>query len=70
MRMSLHKLLPFLRWFPLSREGLRGDFAAGVTVALVLIPQSMAYGPARWPTSGLRLYASFVPVIVASLWGL
>ena len=69
MRMSLHKLLPFLRWFPLSREGLRGDFAAGVTVALVLIPQSMAYAQLAGLPVVYGLYASFVPVIVASLWG-
>lgn len=37
------RFLPFLRWLPLTGETVRLDFIAGVTVALVLIPQSMAY---------------------------
>ncbi len=32
---------PFLRWFPLSAEKLRADMVAGITVALILVPQSM-----------------------------
>jgi len=39
----LQRALPFLRWFPYSGRLLRADFIAGLTVALVLVPQSMAY---------------------------
>ena len=39
----LTKFLPFLRWFPMKGDVLKADFMAGLTVALVLIPQSMAY---------------------------
>ena len=42
MKLS-HKLLPFMRWLPLQRQTLRADAIAGATVAMVLIPQSMAY---------------------------
>jgi len=63
------KLFPFLSWFPLSREQLRGDITAGITVALVLVPQSMAYAQLAGLPVVYGLYASFVPVIVASLWG-
>ena len=65
----LSRLLPFLRWFPLSRAGLRADLVAGITVALVLVPQSMAYAQLAGLPVVYGLYASFVPVIVASLWG-
>jgi MFS superfamily sulfate permease-like transporter len=65
----LYSLLPFLRWFPLSRQGLRSDSIAGVTVALMLIPQSMAYAQLAGLPVVYGLYASLVPVIVASLWG-
>ncbi|HDP88520.1 MAG TPA: STAS domain-containing protein [Thioalkalivibrio sp.] len=65
----LYTLLPFLRWFPLSRAGVRADLVAGVTVALVLVPQSMAYAQLAGLPVVYGLYASFVPVIVASLWG-
>jgi len=63
------RLLPFLRWFPMSRAGLRTDLVAGITVALVLVPQSMAYSQLAGLPVVYGLYASFVPVIIASLWG-
>ena len=63
------RLLPFLRWFPMSRAGLRADLVAGITVALVLVPQSMAYAQLAGLPVVYGLYASFVPVIIASLWG-
>ena len=65
----LHAFLPFLRWFPMSRDTLRADFLAGITVALILIPQSMAYAQLAGLPVVYGLYASLVPVIVASLWG-
>lgn len=33
-------LFPFLRWFPLRRETLRADLIAGLTVSMILIPQT------------------------------
>ena len=65
----LPAFFPFLRWFPLSGAQLRGDLIAGITVALVLVPQSMAYAQLAGLPVVYGLYASFVPVIVASLWG-
>jgi MFS superfamily sulfate permease-like transporter len=65
----LHTLLPFLRWFPMSINTLRADLVAGVTVALILVPQSMAYAQLAGLPVVYGLYASFIPVIVASLWG-
>lgn len=62
-------LLPFLRWFPMSGATMRSDLIAGITVALVLVPQSMAYAQLAGLPVVYGLYASFVPVIVASLWG-
>jgi sulfate permease, SulP family len=39
------RAFPFLEWLPelKNREVLKADLIAGITVALVLIPQSMAY---------------------------
>jgi SulP family sulfate permease len=64
-----HAFLPFLRWFPINRATLKSDLTAGVTVALVLIPQSMAYAQLAGLPVVYGLYAAFVPVIVAALWG-
>ena len=65
----LKQLFPFLRWFPMSRAGMRADLMAGVTVALVLVPQSMAYAQLAGLPVVYGLYASFIPVIIASMWG-
>jgi len=65
----LTTLFPFLRWFPMSGATLRADTVAGITVALVLVPQSMAYAQLAGLPVVYGLYASFVPVIIASLWG-
>jgi MFS superfamily sulfate permease-like transporter len=69
MKNAFETALPFLRWFPITRETLRADLVAGITVALVLIPQSMAYAQLAGLPVVYGLYSSFVPVIVASLWG-
>jgi SulP family sulfate permease len=65
----LIRLLPFLRWLPYSGATLRADFLAGLTVALVLVPQSMAYAQLAGMPPYYGLYAAFLPVMVAALWG-
>jgi SulP family sulfate permease len=65
----LIKFLPFLRWFPMKGDTLKADFMAGLTVALVLIPQSMAYAQLAGLPAYYGLYAAFLPVAVAALWG-
>ncbi|ODU51007.1 MAG: DNA repair protein [Thiobacillus sp. SCN 63-374] len=65
----LTKFLPFLRWFPMTGDVLKADFMAGLTVALVLIPQSMAYAQLAGLPAYYGLYAAFLPVAVAALWG-
>ncbi len=65
----LTRFFPFLRWFPLTPANLRGDLIAGITVALILIPQSMAYATLAGLPVVYGLYAAFLPVMVASMWG-
>ena len=65
----LTKFLPFLRWLPVKGNTLKADFMAGLTVALVLIPQSMAYAQLAGLPAYYGLYAAFLPVAVAALWG-
>ena len=66
---SLMRFFPFLRWFPYQSASLRADFLAGLTVALVLVPQSMAYAQLAGMPAYYGLYAAFLPVAVAALWG-
>lgn len=70
MKALLHRLLPFLAWMPgVDRPTLRADLVAGLTVALVLVPQSMAYAQLAGLPPHYGLYTAFLPVIVAALWG-
>lgn len=52
-----------------SPEVLKADAMAGLTVALVLIPQSMAYAQLAGLPAQVGLYASFLPVMVAAIFG-
>ena len=68
--MSLaRRLFPFLAWFPLDRGALKSDVLAGIAVALVLVPQSMAYAQLAGMPAYYGLYASLLPVAVGALWG-
>jgi SulP family sulfate permease len=69
MKSRMHTWLPFLGWFPLSGVQIRADLLAGLTVALILIPQSMAYAQLAGMPSYYGLYAAFLPVMVGALWG-
>jgi SulP family sulfate permease len=66
---KLSRFFPFLRWFPISEGDLKINLLAGLTVALVLIPQSMAYAQLAGLPAYYGLYAAFLPVAVASMWG-
>ncbi len=65
------RLFPFLSWVSeiAKPSVLRADLVAGITVALILIPQSMAYAQLAGLPPYYGLYASFLPGIVAALFG-
>lgn len=64
------RYLPFLTWLPnLTRETLKADFIAGLTVALVAIPQSLAYAQLAGVPAYYGLYAALLPVIIGALLG-
>ena len=65
------RLLPFLKWIKecANLRVLQADAIAGITVALVLVPQSMAYAQLAGLPPYYGLYASFLPGIFAALFG-
>ncbi|QGY40394.1 STAS domain-containing protein [Pseudodesulfovibrio cashew] len=66
----LLKIFPFIDWFKgYNMASLRADAIAGLTVALVLIPQSMAYAQLAGMPAYYGLYASFLPPLIAALFG-
>jgi len=66
----IRRIFPFLTWFHNYKGAhLRADLVAGITVALVLIPQSMAYAQLANLPAYYGLYAAFLPPMIASLFG-
>ena len=67
----LKKFFPFKDWIHEIKDPkvLRADIIAGLTVALVLVPQSMAYAQLAGLPPYYGLYASFIPVAIASIFG-
>jgi SulP family sulfate permease len=63
--------MPFTAWIGELRHTstLRADIIAGITVALVLVPQSMAYAQLAGLPPYIGLYASFIPVMIAAFMG-
>ena len=42
--MNIKKIIPILEWLPQYNTSLfKGDFLAGITVGIILIPQGIAY---------------------------
>ena len=66
----LARILPFMGWFKdYSGTKFKMDAVAGITVALVLIPQSMAYAQLAGLPAYYGLYAAFLPPMVAAMFG-
>lgn len=63
--------LPFKRWLPQwrRRDVLRADLLAGLTGALVVLPQGVAFATLAGMPAAYGLYAAMVPCIVAALFG-
>ena len=65
------RFVPFLDWTSELKkpEVIKADLIAGITVALVLIPQSMAYAQLAELPPYIGLYAAFLVPIVAAIFG-
>ncbi|ROZ72161.1 SulP family inorganic anion transporter [Ramlibacter sp. WS9] len=64
---NLGRWLPFLRWPRPDAALLRGELAASLTVAVVMIPQSVAYAGLAGMPLITGLYATFLPALFAVL---
>lgn len=66
----LGRLLPFLAWLPeVNRVTLRADLMAGLTGAVIVLPQGVAYAMIAGLPPQYGLYTAIVTAIVASLFG-
>src|SRR3954469_20848530 len=64
---NLSRWFPFLNWPRPTRALLRGEAIAALTVAVVMIPQSVAYAGLAGMPLVTGLYATFLPMLAAVL---
>ena len=66
----LTRLFPFLVWWPLlNGKNVRSDLTAGLTGAVVVLPQGVAFATIAGMPPEYGLYAGMVPAIIAALFG-
>lgn len=66
----LYRVFPFLRWWPrVDRTSLKSDAVAGLTGALIVLPQGVAFATIAGLPPEYGLYAAMVPAVVAALFG-
>ena len=67
----MQRFLPFLIWWPLLRDKriLRADVLAGLTGAIVVLPQGVAFATLAGMPPAYGLYSAMIPCIIAALFG-
>lgn len=64
------QFLPFLTWLPqVSRDSFRADLIAGLTGAIVVLPQGVAFATIAGMPPEYGLYAGMIPAMIAALLG-
>lgn len=66
---NIRRLFPFLNWPRPTAPSLKKDAWAGISVALVLIPQAIAYATLAGMPPQTGLYAALLPSVIGILWG-
>ncbi len=70
LKRTLTMCFPFLSWLEgYNQTSLKRDLLSGFTVALILIPQSIAYAQVVGLPAYYGLYAAFLPPMIAALFG-
>jgi len=68
--MNIKKIIPILEWLPnYTSSRFRGDFIAGITVGIILIPQGIAYALIAGLPPIYGLYTALVPQIMYAIFG-
>src|SRR3990167_1810520 len=66
----LNRIFPFLRWWPMvNRATTRDDLVAGITGAMIVLPQGVAFATIAGMPPEYGLYAAMAPAIIAALFG-
>ncbi|WP_237560263.1 SulP family inorganic anion transporter [Ferriphaselus sp. R-1] len=69
-RYWLYHLLPFMQWKHLvDKQSTRADLIAGLTGAMIVLPQGVAFATIAGMPPEYGLYAAMLPAIIAALFG-
>lgn len=67
---ALAKIFPFLHWLPrVNRQSLLADFIAGITGAIIVLPQGVAFAMIAGMPPIYGLYTAMVTPVIAALFG-
>lgn len=67
---KMKKLIPILEWLPnYKKTQFKGDLFAGITVAIILIPQGIAYAMIAGLPPIYGLYTALIPQIIYAVFG-
>jgi sulfate permease, SulP family len=68
--MKLESIFPFLVWFKLiTKESIKADFIAGLTGAVIVLPQGVAFATIAGLPPEYGLYTAMITPIIAALFG-
>jgi len=68
--MTLNAIFPFLTWFKLiTKESIKADFIAGLTGAVIVLPQGVAFATIAGLPPEYGLYTAMVTPVIAALFG-
>ncbi len=66
----LYKVFPFLRWWPMvDKSTTKADLIAGLTGAMIVLPQGVAFATIAGLPPEYGLYAAMVPAIIGAMFG-
>lgn len=69
-RSLARRLFPFLAWWPtVGKRTLKADVLAGLTGAVIVLPQGVAFAAIAGLPPQYGLYAAMIPTVLAALFG-
>lgn len=69
-RQQLERIVPIVEWLPrYQRDQFSSDLVAGIIVAVMLVPQGMAYAMLAGLPPQAGLYASILPLVIYGVMG-
>lgn len=71
LRATTTAYIPIIKWLPKYqyKQSLKGDFVGAITIAMLILPQTMAYAQMANLPVAFGLYSSFFPMMVYAIFG-